>query len=215
MTARVADETYAANLALGYCGQPELADWHEDNKRARAVRRHFPAVRDKVLRTKWWSFAKGWARPSADPVQSLGLLKTRYALPADNVRVRYICGADGEPLDDESGAWDLESSGERNGIAPQTFLVTNVEAPLVAYTRRIEAVNLWDAVFLDGFTYELGGVLARALNRNKQLADTLEAMARDILATASAIDSKEKSPSRQRPQSSWLQARSGYRSPRR
>lgn len=214
MTARVADETYAANLALGHCGQPELADWHEDNKRARAVRRFFPTVRDELLREKWWSFATGWVKPAADPSPAIGRFKTRYALPADYVRVRFVAGADGEPLDDLCGAWDIENGAPAPGQVAQTYLVTNVETPTVCYTRRIEDVRLWDPVFLTGFAYRLGAALARTLNRNKPLSDTLEAMARDTIATAAAIDSKEKSPSRQRPVSSWLRARSGFRSPR-
>jgi hypothetical protein len=109
VTARATTETGAANLALGHLGQPALADLaHDSNLRARACRLFFGGARDAILREKWWSFAKGWVTPAADTVESLGPLKTRYVMPADCVRVRYIDGVDDEEWDLESG--DVEDS---------------------------------------------------------------------------------------------------------
>jgi hypothetical protein len=123
VTARATTETGAANLALGHLGQPALADLaHDSNLRARACRLFFGGARDAILREKWWSFAKGWVTPAADTVESLGPLKTRYVMPADCVRVRYIDGVDDEEWDLESG--DVEDSA---GVtSPQTVLVTNL-----------------------------------------------------------------------------------------
>jgi hypothetical protein len=111
MTARATTETGAANLALGHLGQPALADLAHDSNtslRARACRLFFGGARDAILREKWWSFAKGWVTPAADTVESLGPLKTRFVMPADCVRVRYIDGVDDEEWDLESG--DVEDS---------------------------------------------------------------------------------------------------------
>lgn len=207
MTARPGTEVSVANVALAHCGVSGIADMQVDNTKGRAVRQFFAQVRDSILRQKWWSFAKGWVRPSADPVESLGPLRKRYALPEDCVRVRYIVDANGDIHDDQCGAWDLESSGARDGQAEQTFLVSNIDAPTVAYPRRIEDVRLWDPVFEEAFGYGLAAKVCRKLNRSSSFADRMEGYAKDLIETASAIDSKEQSRQKKRPQSSWLTAR--------
>src|SRR3954470_12502675 len=121
MTARATTETGAANLALGHLGQPALADLaHDSSLRARACRLFFGGARDAILREKWWSFAKAWVTPAADTVESLGPLKTRFVMPADCVRVRYIDDAEDEE-------WDLESGDVTDGVgvtSQETVLVT-------------------------------------------------------------------------------------------
>src|SRR4051812_44037877 len=104
MAARAQTETEVANLALGHATQPPLGDLATDaNIRARACRQFFAATRDRLLRQKWWSFAKGWEQPSAATGESPGPLKTRYVLPAYCLRVRYI---DDAPDD----CWDIENA---------------------------------------------------------------------------------------------------------
>lgn len=211
--ARAGTDTQAANLALAHLGQPAMADILQPGVRARAMRRFFAAARDASLREKWWSFAKSWVRPSADTTASLGPLTTRYALPADCLRVRYLDDGAGGVFDDESGRWDIE--GGAIDIAGATvegsFLVTDADAPLVAYTRRVETVSLWDPVFLMGFSYRLAGMAAPLLRQSAR-AGALEAKALEVFDTASAIDSKETSVGQTRPTPSFLTARRGLRS---
>lgn len=212
MTALSGTETYAANLALAICGVPAIADMSVNTTAGRAVRLFFPSVRDALLRKKWWSFAKGWARPAADTVESIGPLKIRYPLPADCVRVRYIVDGDGETYDEGCGEWDIESGAASAGQAAQTFLVTNIEGVTIAYTRRIEEVRLWDPVFLEGFARALAAPISKKLGRSGGFADRLEAKAAEIIDTAAGIDSKEQSKKKAAPGSSWLAARSsGFR----
>jgi hypothetical protein len=92
---RAGTETAAANLALGHLGQPAIADIADSSLRARTMRRFFAAARDSTMREKWWSFAKAHVRPAADPVDSIGSLATRYVLPADCLRVRYLDDGNG------------------------------------------------------------------------------------------------------------------------
>lgn len=208
MTARATTETAAASLALGHLGQPELADLdHDTTAAARACRLFFGGARDALLRAKWWSFAKGWAVPSADSVQSRGPLKTRFVLPVDCLRVRYL-------KDCEDHEWDLENGDIEDVVgvtSGQTVLVTNALAPVVAITRRIEEVRLWDPVFLDGFGYELASRAATKLGRSASRAADLHAKALDTIEGAAAIDSKERSPQTMSRDTSWLAARRGRR----
>lgn len=208
MTARASTETAAANLALGHLGQPALADLaHDSSLRARACRLFFGGARDAILREKWWSFAKGWVTPAADTVESAGPLKTRFVMPAECLRVRYIDGVDEQE-------WDMESGDVEDGVGvtlQQTVLVTNITAPLVAYTRRIEAVRLWDPVFLDGFAYELASRCAGKLGRSTSKANGLHAQAMEAIDSAAAIDSKEQSRKTVTRTPSWIAARRGVR----
>jgi len=206
MTARAGTETAAANLALGHAGQPEIADLSDNNTRARAVRQFFSITRDSLLREKWWSFAKGWITPAADPVQSRGPLRIRYVLPDDCVRVRYLQGIG-------DGAWDIESAvADMGGAQAETsVLVTNVVAPVVAITRRVVFVRLWDPVFLDAFAMELASRAHRKLGKSGAWASTMHAAAMERIATASAIDSKESSREKVVREASWAAARRGFR----
>lgn len=207
MVARAQTETEAASLACFNAGQPPLTSLDTDTSvRARACRRYFPAARDSVLREKWWSFAKGWVVPAPIAGESLGPLKKRYVMPEDCLRVRYI-----QDLDDD--AWDLENATVDMAGVPtsQTVLVTNVTAPVVAYTKRITEVRLWDPVFLDGFAEDLAARIALKVGRSQSFADKMASRAAATIATASAIDGREQSRQTITRTPSWVAARRGVR----
>lgn len=210
---RAGTETAAANLALGHLGQPAITDISDIGLRARTMRTFFAAARDSTLREKWWSFAKAHVRPAADVVESLGSLKTRYVLPADCLRVRYLDDGAGGVFTEDDGGWDIEG-----GVADvagaqieSVVLVTNIAAPLVAYTRCVENVRLWDPVFLMGFSFRLASMAARKLGRSSAKAASLEVQARDEIDKAAKIDSKEATSKRVAPACSFLTSRRGLR----
>ncbi len=206
MTAATGTEEFAANLALGHCGQPEIAAMSDDSTRGRAVRQLFPTIRDGMLRRKWWTFATSWVVPSADTLVSSGPLKIRYPLPDDCLRVRFL-----EDIADD--AWALEGAVATIGATPveANILVTNTVAPNVCYTRRVTEVRLWDGLFLEAFAFELGSALAKKLGRGTALASDLHSQSEGKLNNAAGVDSKEKSRREPRPEPSVLSARRGYR----
>lgn len=205
MTAAFGTEEFAANLALGHLGQPEIAAMSDSTTRARKVRQFFPVARDAMLRHKPWNFATAWISPAADPVQGLGDLKLRYPLPVDCLRVRYIKG-------DNRRDWAIESSvASVGGVAVETsILVTNIVSPTVCYTRQIAAVRLWDSMFLDAFGYMLASYLATALGRSQSTADDMKAKALSATVDAAGIDGKERGGEQCRPEPSWARSRRGY-----
>lgn len=193
---------YAANLALGHLGVPELATLNDTTTRARKARQFFASERDALLRRKDWNFAKSWFAPARDPVDSLGHFKARYPMPSDCIAVREIknCG---------DSAWALESGQVTVAGAgvTATVLVTNEISPIVGYTRRIENVALWDALFLDAFGYFLAAALATALGKSKSMAAEMRGIGEDKVPTAAKVDSKEQAKAHHRPQTSWELAR--------
>lgn len=204
MTALGGTEEYAANLAMGHLGQREIATLSDNNTRARAVRQFFAIARDATLRLKWWNFATAWVTPAADAVAGNGVLTVRYLLPADCIRVRFVEGA----LED---SWAIENARVAiGGVEVEAgILVTDIAAPNVCYTRRVESVRLWDVLFLEQFGYELAACCARKLGRSAAYANTLRATAAEKLRIAGGVDSKEKAREPARPETGWAAARRG------
>ena len=204
MTARAGTETAAANNALGHIGQPaSIADLATDTSAAaRACRQYFGSARDEALRLKDWNFAAAWATPAAIAGAAEGPLKTRYVLPADCIKVRSVDGL-------AADAWAVETT--KVDGADQTVLVTNAEAPLVSYTRRVENVALWDPLMLAGFELLLAAKLAPKIARDPSLAGGLEARARDLIDSGAEIDAREAAPKTVSRDTSWIAARRGGR----
>lgn len=203
MTAAVGTEEFAANLALGHLGQPEIASMLDTNLRARKVRQFFPVARQATLRLKPWNFATGWVQPAQDPVQSLGNLKLRFAMPAECLRVRYIKG-------DNRREWDIESgSASVAGVPVEVMiLVTNITDPTVCYTKDVTAPRLWDSLFLDGFGFMLASYLAESLGRSREMGEQMRQRAEQTVGDAATVDAKERRQTC-RPETSWETARRG------
>jgi hypothetical protein len=213
--ARPQTEAEIANLALGHLGASSIADLNDNNIRARACKQFFAAVRDALLREKWWSFAAGWVQPAAEVQQAIGPLKTRYVMPENCLRIRYLADANGAKFYDDDGRWDIEGGRVNNNDAPKEgmVLVTDIASPTVSYTRREEDVREWDASFVSAFGYELASQVGRKLGRSRTLGDDLHAKAVDATDTAARIDSKEKSRKVLTRTPSAIAARQGWRSP--
>lgn len=193
---------YAANLALGHLGVPEIASLKDQTTRARKARQFFASARDALLRRKDWNFASSWFTPARDPVDSIGPFKGRYPMPSDCVAVR-------EMMDRDSSAWQVESGQVTlaNASVTATIVVTNEPSPVIRYTRRIENVALWDALFIEAFGYFLAADLATALGKSQSTSDKWRSLGEDKVPLAAKVDSKEQSRSRHRPPTSWEVAR--------
>lgn len=207
-TALGGTEEYAANLAMGHLGQREIATLSDNNTRTRAVRQFFGIARDATLRLKWWNFATAWVKPAEDATPGIGALTRRFPMPPDCLRVRFLRDA----TDD---SWAVESAvASVGGVPVETLiLVTNFASPNICYTRRIEAVRLWDVLFLEQFGYELAACCARKCGKSAAYAANLRATAAEKLRIAGGIDSKEKAREPARPETGWAAARRGRSRP--
>jgi hypothetical protein len=208
MTAAFGTEEFAANIALGLLGQPEIASMADATTRARKVRQFFPVARDHLQRDKQWNFCTAWVTPAADIRPSPGPLKVRYPLPQDCLRVRFIKG-------DNRREWAIESAiADVGGVPVETMvMVTNISAPNVCYSRRITAVRLWDAIFLPAFGHMLAGYLATSLGKSQEWGEAMKSRALAMESDAATIDAKERGPARRRPETSFEMARRGCRRP--
>lgn len=209
MTAPFGTDEYAANLALGHLGQPEIASMAETTTRARKIRQFFPLARDATLRLKDWNFATAWIQPAADPVAGLGDLTIRYPLDDDCLKVRFIKGDNRRPWAIEGGTADVGGVGVE---VEAMVLVTNIVAPTICITRRVTAMRLWDPLALEGFGYVLASYCATSLGKSASWADDMMKKAEAKVSTAATIDSRENNSDPQcRPETSWEAARRGRR----
>ena len=206
MIPRAGTETAAANGALAHIGEPAIADLAADTAPARNCRLHFGTERDALLREYEWNFATAWITPGAAVAAALGPLSKRYLLPADCLRVRFV---------DELGAdqWAVETAivTDPTGATVETMvLTTSADAPLVCYTRRVENVALWDALFLTVFELRLAIRVAPVLGRDPATARAKLAEEEPKLEKAKRIDAREKAPKLVSSDTSWLAARRGF-----
>lgn len=202
MPAAPGTQEYAANLALGHLGVPELATLADQTTRARKASLFFPQVRDTLLRRKKWNFASAWFTPARDPVDALGHFKKRYPLPSDCLAVREVKDCDDDAWAIESGQVTVAGAG-----VTVMVLVTNADDPVVNYTRRIENVQLWDQLFLNAFACFLAADLSTSLGKAQSTAEKWRTAGENMLPTAAKVDSKEQSKSHRRPPTSWELAR--------
>jgi len=213
--ARPQTEAEMASLALGHLGMSGIADLNDNNIRARACKQFYATARDTLLREKWWSFAAAWIQPGKDPQQGLGPLKARYVMPENCLRIRYLADDMGSLFYEEDGRWTTEAMEVKDGDAPKegVVLLTDLGAPLVSYTRRVDEVRQWDPSFITAFGYELASLVGRRLGRSRTLGDDLHARAVDAIGTAATIDSKSKARKTITRTPTVILARTGWRSP--
>jgi hypothetical protein len=137
-------------------------------KEAVVCARHFAGVRDGLLISHPWVFA----RKSAAPAQLGGTApagwKASYSLPADCLKALAVTRAEGE----SRGAAPPESefmwrrSLFRHYEVIGRVLAANVSPLFLTYTAKVTDTNLWDGAFADAFcallAVEIGGQIGGA-----------------------------------------------------
>jgi len=204
--ARATTEEEAASLALSLLREPGVASFNEQNDRARASRKWFGTARDEILRSRDWNFATAWATPARDLTDSIGILKKRYRLPADCLKVRFV-------NDLEQDEWAVETGTiDQAGVqTPAAVLVTNSDAPLICYTKVVDLVRLWDTQFLLAFARRLAELMAGEFGKSAGDIQQLGALAEETTDRAARTDAREQAPSTYSRDTSWTAARRGFR----
>lgn len=186
MLTRAATELEAANEALGLLGEARLSSLTEARLAARVIKDHFGTARDAVLRMTDWNFARTRATLAADPQAPAGPFALAYPLPEDAIRVLAVEGAD-----EDSWSVDSGDDGTTTAAGLNSVLYTDLTAPVVIYTRRVDVPARWDALFLRVFALELAAAAAPRLGHSTDAADSLRTRAKQELATARRLSRRE------------------------
>lgn len=196
-------ETDRANEALAHIGEPAIVSIDDaGRKAARECRRHFASVRDQLLRKAKWQFAKASAMPAAIGAPADGVWQFRYPMPTDCLAVREIQDAD-------LSSWEVRSADTAGD--PRVMVDTDIEAPIVFYTRRIDNPAQWDELFAETFALSLAAKINPALGRDKTITVNLKSEVETRLIQARQKDAQERAAERITRSTSWIIARRGSR----
>ncbi len=159
--------------ALNYEG---LCDAHAQDE-AVVCALHFERVRDNLLQSFAWIFARATETPAQ---LSEGVPGWRYsfALPSDCLKVLAVLAEDNRvnyynereqdlskpPVLNELLEWE-EASGK---------LFTNRTPVHIRYTQKITDINLWSGAFVDAFVIKLAEAIASPVGASGDLIQVLE-----------------------------------------
>lgn len=203
----MASEVEIANRALSKLGDNRITSLTDQNKAARAIAAAWNIVRDAELRRHPWSFALQFQDLSALTEPSpTSLFKRQFQLPVDCLRLYRVgtwfvwqvtVGADYRNAD----IWPFKIAGRR--------ILTDLPAPLpIAYIRRVEDTQQWDATFVDAFACKLAMEVAVELSGSDTRQDRLREQYKDAILDARAMNAIELPPE-QLPDNSWVLSRIG------
>jgi hypothetical protein len=148
-----ATQTTICNLALSKIGARKIIDIFEESNEARACKMFYAGVLDDVLRSHRWNFAV--TRVTLTEVASEPAFGWAfgYQMPTDCLRVFEVNGWE---LSRREGNWEIEGR----------LVMTNEDRADIRYVRRIEDVNLFDAIFVEAFATKLASAIVMPVSGN-------------------------------------------------
>jgi hypothetical protein len=170
-------ETGIANLVLSHLGASGITSINDATPEAEAIRDAWAGVRDGLIRSHRWNFAKKIATltPTTWGVS--------YQLPSDCLRILTVNGVE------QSGT--LEEGAE---IIGKELFVAADECEVV-YLRQVANPEEWDSLFTLVFAYELAAACGpRLANGSMTIAQTMREGARYQLQAAVAANAIETRP---------------------
>lgn len=196
-------ETDRANAALAHIGEPAISSIDDaGRKAARECRKHFARVRDQLLRSAHWQFAKGTAQPGSSGAPPDALYLYRYPMPEDCIAVRGIRGA-------ETYQWEVRHAGQGEDGDIRVMVDTDVAGALIFYTRRVVNPAQWDELFTEVFDLALAAAINPLVGRDKSKTADLLALAEAKLPRARNKDARERGPDYVTRDTSWSRVRRG------
>ncbi len=197
------NKTEIANIALGHLGSALIQSIEEVSPSAEHIRRMWNFTRDGLLRQKDWNFAINRATLSRLGVDPPFDWEAAYQLPADYIRCLSWNGMEaGTGVD----LFDIESG----------MLLCDVDASDASpraelrYIRRAEDTSMWDASFVEAFSYRIAAAICPAMTTSAGLSDAMMKNAEMAMLKAFGPDNLET-----RPRAILAQENSGYMDARR
>ena len=152
------------NMALAQLGQEPIASLEQDNERARRCRLFYEPVKEEVLRTHNWAFARGTVQLALVEQNQAGTWPYVYAYPQDCLFVRKVFGASKEPQ-------PFEESYQQDICA--RVIGCAVDQAKAEYTRKVADESIFDPAFVKAFSLALAADLAFALTADAALGQRI------------------------------------------
>lgn len=151
------------NMALAILGQVDLSSLQEENQRAQLCNQYYDIVRQQLLRSHDWSFAKAVEKLSLlKQDEERGLAQFVYNKPTKCLFVTKIFNKGRvEKADNFKLEFDVNTKKE--------VIRTKVEDAYAEYTRDVEDTTLYDSQFIEAFSAGLAAKMAMSLTGSTQL----------------------------------------------
>lgn len=163
-----------ANMALLECGAESISALSDSNERARACNTAWPFVRRTIYRLHTWNPPTKRALLDPDATAPLWDFTTRYALPADCIRMLEV---------DTLGDWRIE-----NG-----FIVCDEGGDDlgVRYIFDLEDPSTLDSTLTDTLVLFLAYRIMHRVNADKAIRDRIERQWIEFTKEAKQVDGSE------------------------
>jgi len=179
----MASDTEIANLALDKLGARSIDSLDADNDRARLVKRFFPLVRDRVLRSHNWNFAVTRVTLTADTATPDWEYDYQYSLPEGVNKCLRVIEVENE--DFHEGTWKVEGR----------KIVTDKGGPIkIKYIKQVVNYGNWDGLAVEMFAAHLAADMAQSIGPSNTTQANLVQIARERTAEAKALDGQEGMP---------------------
>ncbi len=183
------------NNALLDLGEDSITSLTDNTKAARLCNQRWPSVRDAVLRAHPWNCCMAQAELAAASESAIWRWDFRYVLPTDLVRLVRVATASEQEVDQ----WEVQGR----------VLLCDEEAPLyLAYVRREQDPQKYDALLSETLSARLSAVLAYPLSGSSSLAEGYWKTYREKLREARGVDAREGVPDSLAP-TGWTAAKYG------
>lgn len=181
------------NLALSDCGVDLIADINEDTAEGRQAKAKYGPIRDSVLESREWTFAKQRLLLAQDAVAPAFGYTYQYILPSNVIRVIRVYNNSGTI----NGRPDLVDDWVREGYR----VLTDEASPIFAEV----LLRVDEGAFSPGMVMALAARLTSAfaipLTENRQLAKDFMDNYKALVTDAGAMDGSQGRTQRLRPPS--------------
>ena len=173
----MADETTLLNAALSKIGASVITGIDDGTVNANHCKRIYPELRDSLLRSHHWKFARKRVELVVDAAAPAFEFAYSYTLPSDCLKVIEYNGAnvssDTTLLYGVQVIYNFQVEGNK--------LLTNDGTVKIVYIRRVTDPGQMDALFYQLLATWLAGELASAITKDVNISTKLLKQATEIL----------------------------------
>lgn len=162
------------NSALIKIGAERITSLSDDNQRAILCNEQYAKLRDELLLSHPWHFAKTRATPAVDVTAPEYEWDYRFALPADCLRILSL------DIEEFNGKWVEESE----------YILCNSDVISMLYIKQVTDTTLFPPTFSEALACKIAADISYALTQNATLQKTMYDVAKEKIADARSFDSQ-------------------------
>lgn len=198
-----ATTTSIVNVGLGRALiRARISDYATDTTaEAKIARDCYEDLRDSLLRTYLWSFAKKRVQLAALSTAPAFGYDYAFGLPSDYLRTISV-----HPADSNASVIEYKLESVVVSSTPTPALLTSATTVYLRYVAKVTDVSIMDPLFRDCFEWQLGEHFALAIKQNTQHAEYCRRMFAQTLGRARSTNAIEDWPE-EFPEGSWVTTR--------